>query len=90
MCLNATKTKTILFGSKGKTISVKYKNDLLESVDSIKYLGVMIDKHLTWSLHVQNVIKKSIKDDCLYPTGTAFYVKEKSDYVILFINIAAF
>ena len=65
MCLNATKTKTILFGSKGKikndTISVKYKNDSLESVDSIKYLGVMIDKHLTWSLHVQNVIKKVSK-----------------------------
>ena len=36
---------------KNDTISVKYKNDLLESVDSIKYIGVMIDKHLTWSLH---------------------------------------
>ena len=62
MCLNAAKTKTILFGSKRKiqndTIVIRYNNEMLESVDSIKYLGVTIDKHLTWSLHVQNIVKK--------------------------------
>ena len=62
MCQNAAKTKTIFFGSRRKihndTICIRYNNQLLESVENIKYLGVTIDKHLTWSVHVQNIIKK--------------------------------
>ena len=60
--LNANKTKTILFGSKRKiqnnNICIRYSENVLDSVESMKYLGVTLDKSLTWSLHVKEVVKK--------------------------------
>ena len=71
--LNANKTKTILFGSKRK-ICIHYINDnVLDSVESMKYLGVTLDKNLTWSLHVKEVVKKV--------SGTIAYIRRIRNYI---------
>lgn len=40
---------------------IRIKNDRIDNVDVIKYLGVMIDKHLNFREHVNYIIKKIAK-----------------------------
>ena len=58
LTLNVSKTKFMLFGSKPKLANVgnfkkfQYtygRGEILERVDHLRYLGVIIDKHLTIS-----------------------------------------
>ena len=39
-------------------MSVSINGKSLASVTSIHYLGVLIDQHLTWKLHVNNALKR--------------------------------
>ena len=39
-------------------MSVSINGRALTSVTSTRYLGVLIDQHLTWKLHVANVLKQ--------------------------------
>ena len=39
-------------------MSVSINGKDLASVTSTRYLGVLIDQHLTWKLHVANVLKR--------------------------------
>ena len=41
-----------------KNFTIKIGKHTIPSVESIKYLGVMIDKHLNWYVHIEYVIKK--------------------------------
>ena len=41
-----------------KNFTVKIGKHTIPSVESMKYLGVMIDKHLNWNAHIEYVIKK--------------------------------
>ena len=61
--MNSDKTELIFFHSKRHTlnyddISIKLDGNKLEPVDNIKYLGMYIDKYLTWNYHIQQLSKK--------------------------------
>ena len=61
LSINYKKTKTMIFGprhlTKKTTIDPFYmKQHRLEMVDHYKYLGITLDKHLTFNLHLSNVI----------------------------------
>jgi len=60
LTLNIKKTKFMVFGNnhnlhKFENISLKYNDDVVERVDSFKYLGVTFDPKLTWNNHVNNI-----------------------------------
>ena len=60
--LNVSKSVIMLIGSWQKlwnqSVSVSINGKPLASVTSTHYLGVLIDRHLTWKLHVDNVLKR--------------------------------
>jgi len=60
---NASKTQMMLISNK---MSIAYpkiimNNNILEYKDSIKYLGIIIDKRLNWNKHIENTISKATK-----------------------------
>ena len=63
LSLNAKKTELIFFHSKQHSlnyndISIKFNGVKLSPVDYVKYLGMFIDKHLTWNYHILQLSKK--------------------------------
>ena len=63
LSLNYTKTTYFVcapkcHSSSWKNFTIKIGKHIIPSVESIKYLGVMIDKHLNWKAHIDYVIKK--------------------------------
>ena len=66
LTLNANKTKYVIFGTRQKLTN---KPDLnltvgaskIERVSSMKYLGVILDEHLTFDEHVSYILTKSSK-----------------------------
>ena len=63
LSLNADKTQLIFFHSKQHIlnydgISIKFDGNKLIPVDNIKYLGMYIDKFLSWDYHIQQLSKK--------------------------------
>ena len=63
LSLNAGKTKLVFFGSKQhsldyETISMKFKSLKFTPVE-VKYLGIYIDKYLSWNFHVSKIIVKN-------------------------------
>ena len=62
MQLNATKTKVLRIAPRKRNVEkTKYTidNNTIEQVDSIKYLGIILNSSLTWDNQVDHVIKKS-------------------------------
>ena len=60
--LNADKTEIIIFRSKRKKIT-KYLNFRISGQKSnvsnnVRYLGIEIEQHLDWNVHVKNVVPK--------------------------------
>ena len=63
LSLNSDKTELIFFHSKRHSlnygeISIKLDGIKLVPVENIKYLGMYIDKYLTWNYHIQQLSKK--------------------------------
>ena len=62
LSLNEGKTELIIFHSKRNIpqsdISIKLNGKKLTPVDSVKYLGMYIDKHLCWDTHIFHLSKK--------------------------------
>ena len=62
LSLNIDKTNYVVFCPRQKkcnyAMQIKINNQLLEQKDSIKYLGLHIDSHLTWKPHIEHVTKK--------------------------------
>ena len=63
LTLNTSKSKFVLFGGdrrlqtcQGVKLVIDHEN--LECEDSIKYLGVVIHKNLTWNEHIESLIAK--------------------------------
>lgn len=63
LALNLQKTKYIVFSSPSKDISagvsdIKIGNKHIQRVESIKYLGVILDSCFNWKLHIDELCKK--------------------------------
>ena len=63
LSINLKKTKYVIFRSRQKTIdhlnfSVKINSKPIECKQSIKFLGVIIDQHLTWKDHIDTIASK--------------------------------
>ena len=63
LSLNYTKTTYFVcapkcHSSSWENFTIKIGKHIIPFVESIKYLGVMIDKHLNWKAHIDYVIKK--------------------------------
>ena len=55
-----------------KSLSIGINGTPLESCDQYKYLGVVVDKNLSWKPHVEYICKKIQKRADLWPDcGTA-------------------
>lgn len=68
LSLNVSKTKFMIFRPRQKQIeipSIKIDDQILECVDQFTYLGITLDKHLSWKLHVQKVGQKISKVNCV-------------------------
>jgi len=65
LTLNIKKSNFIVFKShkkKLKTIpNIKLCNNNLQRVDKTKFLGIIIDEHLTWKNHIDYITKKIMK-----------------------------
>ena len=63
LSLNIKKSKLILFQKKqsnfdNKSISIKLDGCKLEQTDNVKYLGVYIDKFVSWDFHITQLSNK--------------------------------
>ena len=65
LIVNFDKTNYVLFHSKSskvdnsvENIEITIDSYHLKRLDSVKFLGVHIDKHLQWNIHIDNVISK--------------------------------
>lgn len=73
--LNITKTKFMIVievrnSVPNENYDIKIENSKIETVDVLKYLGIMINKHLNFREHVKYVIKKiSMKVNFLFRIG---------------------
>lgn len=59
--ININKTKYIQFQSykaDHNNLMISYSNSNVEEVNASKILGLNIDKHLNWKLHIQCLNKK--------------------------------
>ena len=65
ICLNVSKTELVLFRSAKKQLDFGLKLKLdgkrLYATNSVKYLGVKTDEHLTWKTHIDRTSAKLSK-----------------------------
>ncbi len=65
LTLNLSKSNFLLIHPRQKTlrrkIELKLNNELIREVEEVKYLGVLIDKHLNWKPQIQNLNTKISK-----------------------------
>ena len=66
LTLNVTKSKFMVNGGRDKLsqfndIALVANNDQLENVTKFKYLGVIINQHLTWHDHIEQLQSKIAK-----------------------------
>ena len=66
LTLNVTKSKFMVIGGRNKLsqfndIALVPNNDQLENVTKFKYLGVIINQHLTWHDHIEQLQSKIAK-----------------------------
>ena len=59
MTINAAKTKVMLFGGKNDSLQIKIDNRELENVRSFKYLGVVLDPMLDFSIQADYAAGKA-------------------------------
>ena len=59
MIINAEKTKVMVFGDVIDEVKIKINDTVLENVQSYKYLGVVLDQQLDFSLQVDYAVGKA-------------------------------
>ena len=61
IALNVSKTECILFKNRKQIVDynlkIKLRGKRLFLTDHTKYLGVLVDKHLSWNMHLEKVAK---------------------------------
>lgn len=83
--INIEKTSYIIFKQKNKSVNnnlnININNIVLEKVSSIKYLGLLIDENLNWSLHLNKISDKVVSMlSALYRSRD--YLSNKSKFQI--------
>ena len=63
--------------------SLKIKNNLIERKSSIKFLGVIIDEHLSWKEHISTVAAKISKSIGIV-SKSRFYISNKSLFMLYY------
>lgn len=62
LTINITKTSYVVFKAKNKIIPpfdpLKIQNTQIQEKRHEKYLGLYLDSHLTWNIHIDNIKKK--------------------------------
>ena len=62
MYLHPQKIKIMTFGNKrklrNKKMTIQFESASLEHVDNIKYLEIILDSQLNWTLHIQYISSK--------------------------------
>ena len=65
LSLNVSKTEYIIFKAKNKKIAqnieIQIDNQIIEQVKKTKFLGLIIDKELSWKHHIKQVTTKISK-----------------------------
>lgn len=80
--INSDKTKYILFKQKNKitdNITIQMNNVSIEQVSHIKYLGLVVDDKLTWSMHM-NYMREKILPIIPALFKHRYYLTKKSKY----------
>ena len=77
LCLNVLKSNAMLIGScqkiSNKALNVSVGGAALRQVSSIRYLGVLIDSTLSWSLHVYNIVAREDLGSHLFAIMVRFH-----------------
>ena len=73
ICLNQAKTEIIIFWPKGKIITkhlnFRISGQKINPINQTKYLGIYLDKHLSWNSHL-NQLKSKLSRGCrVFSTG---------------------
>jgi len=61
LSLNVQKTKAMIFHTNRRHVippNIRIQQQNIEYVDSFNYLGIILDKHLSWNSHINMVSKK--------------------------------
>ena len=66
LTLNIDKTKFMIFGTRPQLpnfndVQISLKGNVIERVKVYKYLGVILDEHLSWANHIDHTAKKISK-----------------------------
>ena len=79
LTLNSGKSELFIFRSKKKTevdeIKIKINKSKLSPVPNVNYLGVVLDKFLSWDAHVSNLCKKLAQTNDIL-SKLSYYVPE--------------
>ena len=92
LSLNVGKTSFILFSKRRiqRDVNISIDDKAINKVNEIKFLGVIIDKNLNWTAHIESVYKKIYKS-----IGIMYRAKNKTFgrkylYTVLFNHITVF
>jgi len=68
LTINYEKTNFILFGDKSQkhSMDIFCSQQTISQVDSVKYLGILIDSELKWTSHLENLGKRSLVEPAFY------------------------
>ena len=71
LTLNLDKTACLLFKKNGnkEEISLEVDNTEIKSSNNTKFLGLWLDSHLNWSIHLNKLFLKLIKNNALLRLG---------------------
>jgi len=87
LILNLNKTKFIQFSTKynlGNSICIDYEYNRIENSQSTSFLGIVLDKTLSWQLHIDKICAK-LKSAC-YVLRTLNPILSVSNLNLFFIH----
>ena len=78
LTININKTKFMIFKSRRRKVEIfgqlSINESVLESVNSISFLGICIDENLTWKKHINNVCTVLSKKNRNFVQNTTFRI----------------
>ena len=91
LSLNITKTEFMIIGSRQRMnatqndIAIRIRDREINRADVVKYLGMHIDRHLSWSEHIHKISKKisSAIFSRLKEPDHLFHAKQQFRYILL-------